>query len=76
LATPRQFAKNIGREIEVLLNDSTKTEGELAKVDEEKITLILRYRKPKDIGKGKVDVEEEKEIPYSEIKKALVTIKF
>ncbi|PTT75939.1 MULTISPECIES: ribosome assembly cofactor RimP [unclassified Chryseobacterium] len=76
LATPRQFAKNIGREIEVLLNDSTKTEGELVKVDEEKITLILRYRKPKDIGKGKVDVEEEKEIPYSEIKKALVTIKF
>lgn len=76
LATPRQFAKNIGREIEVLLSDSTKTEGELAKVDEEKITLILRYRKPKDIGKGKVDVEEEKEIPYSEIKKALVTIKF
>lgn len=76
LATPRQFAKNIGREIEVLLNDDTKIEGELVKKDEEKITLILRYRKPKDIGKGKVDVEEEKEIPYSEIKKALVTIKF
>lgn len=76
LATPRQFAKNIGREIDVLLNDSSKIEGELAKADEEKITLILRYRKPKDIGKGKVDVEEEKEIPYSEIKKALVTIKF
>jgi len=76
LASQRQFAKNIGREIEVLLNDSSKIEGELIKADEEKITLILRYRKPKDIGKGKVDVEEEKEIPYSEIKKALVTIKF
>lgn len=76
LATPRQFTKNIGREIEVLLNGSEKIEGELAKVDEEKITLILRYRKPKDIGKGKVDVEEEKEISYSEIKKALVAIKF
>lgn len=76
LEIPRQFQKNIGREIEVLLNDSTKIEGELAKVDEEKITLVLRYRKPKDIGKGKVDVEEEKEIPYSEIKKALVVIKF
>ncbi|GAA4157120.1 ribosome assembly cofactor RimP [Chryseobacterium ginsenosidimutans] len=76
LATPRQFAKNLGREIEVLLNNSEKIEGELAKVDEEKITLILRYRKPKEVGKGKVDVEEEQEIPYSEIKKALVTIKF
>ncbi|NIF05469.1 ribosome assembly cofactor RimP [Chryseobacterium sp. Tr-659] len=76
LSTPRQFNKNIGREIEVMLEDSSKIEGELSKVDEEKITLVLRYRKPKDIGKGKVDVEEEKEISYSEIKKALVVIKF
>lgn len=76
LSTPRQFHKNIGRAIEVLLEDSSKIEGELSKVDEEKITIILRYRKPKDIGKGKIDVEEEKEIPYSEIKKALVVIKF
>lgn len=76
LSTPRQFQKNIGREIEVLLTDSSETEGELAKVDEEKITLVLRYRKPKEVGKGKVDVEEEKEIPYSDIKKALVVLKF
>lgn len=76
LVTSRQFNKNIGREIEVMLEDSSKIEGELSKVDDEKITLILRYRKPKDIGKGKVDVEEEKEIAYSEIKKALVVIKF
>lgn len=76
LSTPRQFQKNIGREIEILLTDSSEIEGELAKVDEEKITLVLRYRKPKEVGKGKVDVEEEKEIPYSEIKKALVVLKF
>ncbi|AZB31061.1 ribosome assembly cofactor RimP [Chryseobacterium balustinum] len=76
LSTPRQFQKNIGREIEVLLTNSSEIEGELAKVDEEKITLVLRYRKPKEVGKGKVDVEEEKEIPYSEIKKALVVLKF
>jgi len=76
LSIPRQYRKNIGREIEVLLNDSSRIEGELSKVDDEKISLILRYRKPKEIGKGKVDVEEEKEIPYSEIKKALVIIKF
>lgn len=76
LSTPRQFRKNIGRDLDVLLNDSTKTEGELVKVDDEKITLLLRYRKPKEIGKGKVDVEEEKEIEYKDIKKALVAIKF
>lgn len=76
LALPRQYRKNIGRELDILLSDSTKIEGELAGVDDEKITLILRYRKPKDVGKGKMDVVEEKEIPYSEVKKALVAIKF
>mgnify|MGYP001252748559 CR=1 FL=1 len=76
LSSERQFRKNIGRDLDILMNDSTKIEGELAKVDDEKITLILRYRKPKEVGKGKVDVEEEKEILYSEIKKALVAIKF
>lgn len=76
LVSPRQFNKNIGREVEILLNDSSKIEGELAKVDEEKVTLVLRYRKPKEIGKGKIDVSEEREIPYSEIKKALVVVKF
>ncbi len=76
LTTPRQYRKNIGRELDLLMTDATKIEGELAKVDDDKITLILRYRKPKEVGKGKVDVVEEKEIPYTEIKKALVTIKF
>ncbi|MBN9311449.1 MAG: ribosome assembly cofactor RimP [Chryseobacterium sp. 39-10] len=76
LALPRQYRKNIGRDLDILLSDSTKIEGELAGVDDEKITLILRYRKPKEVGKGKMDVVEEKEIPYSEVKKALVAIKF
>ncbi|ADZ12048.1 Uncharacterized protein family UPF0090 [Riemerella anatipestifer RA-GD] len=72
----RQFRKNIGRDLDILLNDSSKIEGELARVEEDKVVLILRYRKPKEIGKGKVDVEEEKEILLSDIKKALVAIKF
>lgn len=76
LETPRQFRKNIGREIEVMFADSTKIEGELLSVDDEKIVLKLEYRQPKLIGKGKEDVVEEREIPYSSIKKALVVIKF
>lgn len=76
LVSPRQFRKNIGRELDIILIDSSEIEGELVKVDDDKVTLVLKYRKPKEIGKGKVDVVEEKEIPYSEIKKALVTIKF
>ncbi len=76
LKSERQFRKNIGRELDVLLTDDTKVEGELLTLDEKSITLVLRYRKPKEVGKGKVDVVEEREIPYSEIKKALVTVKF
>ncbi|USL94716.1 ribosome assembly cofactor RimP [Riemerella anatipestifer] len=72
----RQFRKNIGRDLDILLNDSSKIEGELTRVEEDKIVLILRYRKPKEIGRGKIDVEEEKEILLSDIKKALVAIKF
>ncbi|AQY22128.1 ribosome assembly cofactor RimP [Riemerella anatipestifer] len=72
----RQFRKNIGRDLDILLNDSSKIEGELARVEEDKVVLILRYRKPKEVGKGKVDVVEEKEILLSDIKKALVAIKF
>ena len=76
LKSERQFRKNIGRELDVLLTDDTKVEGELLTLDEKSITLVLRYRKPKEVGKAKVDVVEEREIPYSEIKKALVTVKF
>ncbi len=76
LSMPRQFKKNIGRTLDILLQDDTKIEGELVKVDENSITLLLRYRKPKEVGKGKMDVEEEKTIHFQDIKKALVTIKF
>lgn len=76
LEFPRQFRKNIGRSIDILLSDDSKVEGELVNVDEEKIVIRLEYRRPKLIGKGKEDVVEDKEIPYSEIRKALVVIKF
>lgn len=76
LSMPRQFKKNIGRSLDILLQNDTRIEGELTKVEEDSITLLLRYRKPKEIGKGKIDVEEEKIIHFQDIKKALVTIKF
>ncbi len=76
LTLPRQYKKNIGRELDLILINGEEIQGELAEVAEEGIVLVLRYRKPKDIGKGKVDVEEERLIPFTEIKKALVVIKF
>lgn len=76
LQNERQYHKNIGRELEVTLNDDSEISGELIKSDENSIILLLKYRKPKEIGKGKVDVEEEKEIEYKNIKKTLVKIRF
>jgi len=38
--------------------------------------LMLRYRRPKLVGKGKEDVEEQREIPYQSIKRAMIVIKF
>ena len=76
LLLPRQYRKHIGRDLEVVLENNEKIVGELVNANEEKIELMLRYRRPKLIGKGKEDVEEEREIPYAEIKKALVVIKF
>lgn len=76
LEFPRQFKKNIGRHVDVLLNNDSKIEGELINADDEKIVIRLEYRRPKVIGKGKEDVVEDKEILYSDIKKALVVIKF
>lgn len=76
LKLPRQYRKNIGRNLEITTNEEEKIEGELLSADEEKITLMLRYRRPKLVGKGKEDVEEERIIHYADIKKALVVIKF
>ncbi len=76
LKLKRQYNKNIDRKIKVELNDATEIEGKLISVDEDSITLLLKYRKKKDIGKGKVTVEEERKIPFSDIKKTLVKIKF
>ena len=76
LTLPRQFKKNMGRELDITLNDNEKIQGELSHVDDDKIILTRKFRKPKDIGKGKVDAVEDTEVLYTDIKKALVTIKF
>lgn len=76
LNQPRQFRKNMGRELEITLNNDEKIQGEITNIDEEKVVLTRKFRKPKEIGKGKMDVVEDTEILFSDIKKALVVIKF
>jgi len=71
----RQYRKNIGRTLKV--KTATETiEALLEHVSDESIVLCWTAREPKKIGKGKETVEHKREIPYSDIKEAIVTIIF
>jgi ribosome maturation factor RimP len=71
----RQYKKNVGRTLIVKTNEE-KIEAELVEANEEYIVLSWSAREPKKIGKGKETVQKRQEIPYSEIKEAIVTINF
>ena len=72
----RQYKKNIGRNLKVKTTTSETIEAKLEAADDDKITLTWTAREPKKIGKGKETVAHQREIPYSDIKEAIVTIIF
>lgn len=71
----RQYKKNIGRTLIVQLAAET-IEAELVEADEQKIVLSWEAREPKKVGKGKETVQKRQEIPYTDIKEAIVTVNF
>ncbi len=72
----RQYKKNVGRKLEVVTDDQKEVQGTLVAVDDEKIKLQWKAREPKPIGKGKITVQKEQEIPYKNIIKAKVMVTF
>lgn len=71
----RQYKKNIGRTLKV----KTATEiieAELADANDDFVILSWEAREPKKIGKGKETVQKRLELPYVDIKEAIVTITF
>ena len=66
----RQYVKNIGREIEVSLNDESKQTGKLISVNEDQ--LEIEYTE----GKNKKAVLKQLAIPFTDIKQVIVQIKF
>ena len=76
LLIPRQFLKNIGRNLKVKTRDNDVCQGKLEKVDSENIELRWKVREPKPLGKGKVTVQKEAVIEYKDIVEATVMIKF
>ena len=69
LVQKRQYFKNIGRKIEVVMKDETKLLGQLKAVEEEEVVLEVE-------GIKKKDPPTEHRIPFSNINKAIVQISF
>jgi ribosome maturation factor RimP len=66
----RQYKKNIGRKVEVELNDGTKLEGKLKQVNEEDITIEEK------LGSGKKSTMKTTTILFNQIKHTTVLITF
>ena len=66
----RQYKKNIGRNVEVILNDDTRVEGKLVEASEDLIQL--EYTE----GKNKKAIKVVKEIPFEQVKQTTVLIAF
>jgi ribosome maturation factor RimP len=71
----RQFKKNIGRIVHVK-TETLDIEADLTDATEDFIVLEWTAREPKQIGKGKETVQKKAEVPYGDIKEAVVVIKF
>jgi ribosome maturation factor RimP len=71
----RQYKKNVGRTLIVKLATQT-IEAELVEANDNFIILSWKAREPKKLGKGKETVQKIQEIPYTDIKEAIVTVTF
>ncbi len=75
LTVPRQYLKNVGRKLSVKTPEK-KYEGNLTDATSDTITLEWKSREPKPVGKGKVTIQNKKDIPIAEIEEAKVVLKF
>jgi ribosome maturation factor RimP len=71
----RQYKNNVNRMLIVKLATQT-IEAKLTAANDDFITLAWQAREPKKLGKGKETVEKIQEIPYTDIKEAIVTVIF
>jgi len=62
----RQYLKNIGRNVKVVLNDDSIQEGKLVKVEESEIQILIKEKKK----------ETESMIQMNDIKEIYVQISF
>jgi ribosome maturation factor RimP len=66
----RQYKKNVGRYLDILLNDATKKEGKLLRITDDAIVIET------ETGKGKKKEIKEETILFNDIKNTKIQIKF
>jgi len=74
LKIKRQYFKNIGRKVEIRLNEGKPESGKLLAVDEQSVTI----EQEKTIKEGKKKIKQivETVIPFDNIKQTIVKISF
>ncbi|HBK29241.1 MAG TPA: ribosome assembly cofactor RimP [Parabacteroides sp.] len=72
----RQYQKNVGNEVEVLLANGAKMTGVLKSADENGIVLTVEKQVKPEGAKRKITVEENLAYPYNEIKSTKYLIRF
>lgn len=72
----RQYRKNIGNEVEMLLKSGTKLTGVLTDADEQGVVITLAKQVKPEGAKRKVTVEEDHRYTYEEIKYTKYLIRF
>jgi ribosome maturation factor RimP len=80
LSTPfkvvRQYKKNLGRELDVVLNSGQKLKGKLLNVSDLSIVLEVEEMVKKEGQKRKEREVKQIELLYTDIKSALIVISF
>lgn len=72
----RQYLKNVGNEVEVLLRNGVKLTGTLKAADEEGIVLTVEKQVKPEGAKRKITVQEDLSYKYDEIKYTKYLLRF
>ena len=71
LSSARQYQKNIGRDLKILLESGSELSGKLLEAQDNAVKLLVKKKE-----KGKKATEEELLVPTQEIKKSIVQVSF
>jgi ribosome maturation factor RimP len=73
---PKQYEKNIGREVELKMNDGTRLTGRLVEFSGEELTLEQETREKTEGRKGRQTVIRRQAVPLRDIRETRIVIKF